>query len=291
MTSSASLHRDLYGRLAVLGSAFCFYLATVPIRWANAEGLELPSAFFVFVRFFSGSIVVALSLLAKRQAVKPCQLRFLIGRGFSNVFAVLCFFKAIQVTTAAEGNILNMTYPIFAAILSWFVFKEQRDVIAIAMTVVAFCGMLLVLSPGDFQIQVNSLWGLASGVLAGISVIVLNLARQENATETVLLFNFGIGTLLLLIFFYGSLRAPNLQELFFLLFSAAMGIAGQYLITLGFRYVSAVEGSIISSTRILIASLLGPLITADPALALTGWLGGFLILGANIYFILRKARR
>ena len=287
---------ELYGRFAIFASAFCFYLATVAIRWARAEGLDLPSPLFVFVRFFFGSLIVAASLLAKRQAIAPCQLRFLFGRALFNVSAVLCFFRAIQMTTAAEGNILNMTYPIFAALISWFVFKEQRDRIAVAMTFVAFCGMLMMLlsgeaSLGGFQIQINSLWGLASGILAAISIVFLNLARRENSTETVLLFNFGIGSLLLLLFFYNSLYLPNLRESFFLIFSASMGIAGQYLLTLGFRYVSAIEGSIISSTRILIASLLGPFITADPALALNGWLGALLILGANIYFIVRRARR
>jgi drug/metabolite transporter (DMT)-like permease len=67
-----------------------------------------------------------------------------------------------------------------------------------------------------------------------------------------------------------------------------MGVVGQYLFTLGFRYVSPVKGGIISLFRILLAAFLGPYITSDPALKMSGWIGALLILGANVYFIVRK---
>ncbi|MCP3954481.1 MAG: EamA/RhaT family transporter, partial [Desulfobacterales bacterium] len=71
---------------------------------------------------------------------------------------------------------------------------------------------------------------------------------------------------------------------------AAFGIAGQYLLTLGFRYVTAVEGGIISSTRILLAALLGPILVAEPALTIAGWLGALLIFGANVVLAARKTK-
>jgi len=61
---------------------------------------------------------------------------------------------------------------------------------------------------------------------------------------------------------------------------------GQIFITFGFRFVTAVEGSIISSSRILLAALLGPVIAAEPALTLIGWLGAFLIFIGNVYLAL-----
>jgi hypothetical protein len=53
-------------------------------------------------------------------------------------------------------------------------------------------------------------------------------------------------------------------------------------------YVTAVEGSIISSSRILLAALLGPLLVADPALSVWGWCGALLIFTANATLALRR---
>jgi hypothetical protein len=52
--------------------------------------------------------------------------------------------------------------------------------------------------------------------------------------------------------------------------------------------VTAVNGSIISSSRILLAALLGPLLVADPHLTLVGWLGALLIFAANAALALRS---
>ena len=64
-------------------------------------------------------------------------------------------------------------------------------------------------------------------------------------------------------------------------------MAGQFLLTIGFRYVTAVEGSIISSMRILLAALLGPLLAGEPALAAAGWVGAMLLFGANAMLAVR----
>ena len=56
------------------------------------------------------------------------------------------------------------------------------------------------------------------------------------------------------------------------------------------KNVSTVEGVTISSSRILIAAVLGPFIVGDPALLLQGWLGAAIIMGVNILIAVRKAR-
>jgi drug/metabolite transporter (DMT)-like permease len=290
METKRRFSKELFGSLTILASAFCFYLATVVVHWAMSEEIALSSQFLVFVRFLMGFLVVGSVLLIKRKIPRPHQYHFLLGRAFFNILAVTFFFKAIEETTVAEGNILNMTYPIFIAIISWIVFREQRDFIALGMTFVAFCGIFLVLAPGELRIEWNSLWGLASGTTAAIAIIFLSLARRQNDTDTVLFIMFGSGTVLLYIFFWKDIHIPNQVQLFYLVLCASMGVMGQYLLTLGFRYVTAVKGGIISLFRILLAAFLGPYITSDPALEMSGWIGALLILGANIYFIVRKSR-
>ena len=53
---------------------------------------------------------------------------------------------------------------------------------------------------------------------------------------------------------------------------------------------TAVEGGIISSTRILLAALLGSFLVSEPALTVAGWLGALLIFGANVVLAARKTK-
>jgi drug/metabolite transporter (DMT)-like permease len=84
---------------------------------------------------------------------------------------------------------------------------------------------------------------------------------------------------------------PNASEFHYLLLCSLFGIGGQYLLTYGFRFVTAVEGSVISTSRILLAGLLGPMVAGDPMLPLSGWIGAALILMADVMLTVRKAAK
>jgi len=101
---------------------------------------------------------------------------------------------------------------------------------------------------------------------------------------------FGVGTVIVFCLFYNQMRMPAVEELNYLFWCSAVAIAGQYLLTIGLKYVSALEGGIISSTRILLAAMLGSFLAMDTSLSLSGWIGAFLIFAANVYLAVRKAK-
>ncbi|MDA3915566.1 MAG: DMT family transporter [Deltaproteobacteria bacterium] len=287
----------LLGYLCVFGSAFFFYLATVVIKWTRINGLYIDTATFVFARFILGFISVLILMAVKKKKIQIKKSRYLIGRTFSNCIAVYCFFKGVELTSVSQANILNMTYPIFIAIFSWFFLKKQRDIMVIMIVALAFAGVWLILTPipnpilnsEETSFHPNSLWALASGLSAAIAIMCLNLARQEHDIETILFFLFGLGSIIILIGFFNKMTMPQVNELKYIISCSFFSIIGQYLLTIGFKYVTAIEGGIISSTRILLAAILGPIIAMDPALSLSGWLGVFLIFSANVYLTMRKA--
>ena len=280
--------RRLIGCGCIFLSAFCFYLTTTVIRWSKAHVLIDP-AFFAFARFLLGFMVVSAVLAFKKQPIRPRRYDLLFGRMAFNCIAVYCFYKSVDLTSVAEANILNMTFPVFVALFSWILVKEQRDLAAIGMVMAAFAGIWLILSPQTIGFKTGNLWGLASGIFASFSIISLNLSRQYHDSNTILFFVFGLGAIFMWLLFHDSIFMPtNRAELYYLTLCSAFGIGGQYLITIGFLFVTAVEGSIISSTRILLAALLGPVIASDPALSVSGWIGALLIFGANTCLALRK---
>ncbi len=277
------------GCLAIFLSAFCFYFCTVIIRWSQQD-VAIDPSFFTFSRFFLGFLIVAGVILVKRYPLRVYNPHFLIGRAVTNCLAVYFFYMAVKYTSVAEGNILNMTYPLFIALFTWLFLKGQRDLVSTATVLVAFGGVWMVLAPdGGIVLRQENLWGLMSGLLAAASIIYLNLSRREHDTTTVLFFVFGIGSLIMFLFFNSHFFIPGRQAFIYLAACSALGIGGQYLLTVGFRYVTAVEGSIISSSRILLAAICGPLIAMDPALNMYGWIGALLIFSANVILAIRKA--
>lgn len=279
---------QIFGWLSVLCSAFCFYLATAIIRWSQTE-VEIQASFFVFARFLLGFLVVCLTMLFYKQQLRPKRYHYLLGRTIANIVAVFCFYKAVEVTSVVEANILNMTYPIFIAIFSWFLLPEQRSRLTVFLVFMAFLGIWLILAPsGGLSFGRHSLWGLTSGLSAAGAMIYLNISRQYHHSQTILFFMFGIGTLAILVFSHETIFIPDSREFFYLVTCSIAGVLGQYLLTFGFRFVKAVEGSIISSTRILLAALLGPVLVSDPSLTSLGWLGAFLIFSANIFLTINK---
>ncbi len=279
----------LGGCLAIFGSAFFFYMATVVLKWSRLAGLDIDSAYFVFFRFFTGFLTVLFAILVFHQKVIVVKPSYLLGRTLANCVAVYCFFKGVGLTSVAQANILNMTYPLFIAVFSWIFLKGQRDTIALLIVLAAFTGVWLILSPSVTGFETDSLWALASGISAAVAIIYLNLSRRVHNTTTTLFFLFGLGSVIIFGLFFHRMYIPDAQTLKYLLLCSFFSILGQYLITLGFRYVTAIEGGIISSTRILLAAVLGPLIAMDPSLTLTGWIGALLIFGGNVYLTVRKA--
>ena len=280
----------IIGWLAVFASAFFFYLATVTIRAAQSQ-VDIAPAFFTFCRFALGFMVVSISMAVQRRTLRANRYGFIVGRTVSNTVAVFCFYQAVNVTTVANANILNMTYPIFVAIITWLFLHDQRDGIALLMVPAAFAGIWLIVSPSGVAWDWHNGWGLASGVTASFAMVFLNLCRKYDAVETTLFYMFGWGALLLWLFFREQIFWPDFTAFCYLLVCSIFGVGGQYLLTYGFRYVTAVEGSILSSTRILLASVLGPFIVADPSLTFSGWIGALLIFSANVVLAVRRSRK
>lgn len=279
--------RQAVGWTAVFGSAFFFYLATLIIRWA-APYATISSSYFVFSRFFLGFLIVVVSMIVARQKLQPKRYHFLLGRMAANTIAVFCFYEAVSRSSVAEANILNMTYPLFVALFSWIFLKSQRDIWSVVIVIVAFAGVYLVLAPGGGTGPLNNVWGLASGIFAAAAIIYLNISRRYHDSQTILFFLFGLGAVSIYILFHNEFFWPDATAFFFLFTCSAAGVLGQYLMTYGFRYVTAVEGSVISSSRILLAAILGPLLVADRPLTLAGWSGAFLIFMANVVLAIRK---
>lgn len=283
----------MWGKISILLSAVLFYAATAVIKLARQDaallarvesGISqgLSSEYFLFFRFLVGAFVFPLIFVMYGKKPEIKEKPFLFLRTVSNIVALYCFFQAINLTSLAQANILNMTYPLFIAIFSVLWLDSRKDWLGYALCLMSFCGTVMVVGPLEGNFSFNSFWGVMSGFSASISIIALQKTRQHNDTETVLFVMFILGTVLCGLIFHKSFFSPSLRELAYLLLSALLGIAGQLFITFGFRSVSAVEGAILGSSRIIFAALISPLLFLDEKLTALAFIGALAVFLANV---------
>ncbi|MBE9535606.1 MAG: EamA family transporter, partial [Proteobacteria bacterium] len=75
---------------------------------------------------------------------------------------------------------------------------------------------------------------------------------------------------------------PDADGFMLLLACSLSGVAAQYFLTHGYRYISAVGGSIVSASRVYMASILGIIFFNDPV-NMVLFAGTVLIVSSNVF--------
>lgn len=272
----------------LLLAEFCFASATVFAKFVT-ESSTIPAIEITFFRFLFG-IIFAYTLLRKSKAsMVPNNKKFVMWRGILNTIAVILFFTAVKYTTVTNANMLNMTYPIFIFLFMPFFATEKIKPIQILYLVISIIGVYLVIQPNFNHLLYGDLIGLLSGIVGGVSVITLRKAREKDSTVVIIFYLMIIGTTINGILLLAVFQMPNLVQSVYIFLSALLGLGGQIFITSGYKYIEANKGSIISTSRIIFAVILGVLFFND-RLNLELVIGGIFILFSVVQLTLSERK-
>ncbi len=271
-----------WGKFAVILSAIFFYMATYYIK--IADSLAIPVFVFAFFRFFLGYIFTTLwNFSAGKEEYQD--LYWIRMRAFWNLIAVIFFFAGVAHGSITNANVLNMTYPIFVAFFAAVFLREKISGRNFLSLIFILSGTGIFLGNSTLSMEWGDIFSILSAVTAGISLVALKEARKRNSSRAVLHYQFLTGTLftgfIVAWLYWKNPFVWNYLSVFLLLASGFLGVAGQYLLTVGYRYVGATQGSILSNSRIWIALLVGWLIFQED-IGWEKWLGGAAIFLANL---------
>ncbi len=264
------------GILLLLSAELCFTLSTVFGKFAMA-GEGMTGVEVSFFRFFLGSIAAAAYMLWKKVSFRPRNITYVALRAVSNTVAVLLFFTGVQHSTVTNANMLNLTYPVFVFVLAPFINREKSRGRYLLYLMLALAGVYLIILPDFSSVNPGDIYALLSGLVAGFAICFLREARKYDSSEVILFYLMLPGCLINLLAMAPGFAIPSGAGLAYSLCSGTIAVVGQALLTVGYRYVEAARGSIISGSRILFAGVLGVSIFSDP-LTLQILLGGALIL-------------
>jgi drug/metabolite transporter (DMT)-like permease len=256
-------------------------------KWAARADPTLPALSageLAFFRFAAGLAFLLLLAFVSGRDLLGADRRGLWWRGLSGGLASTSFFLGLQYTSLTHATLLNYTFVIWGPLFATFALGEQLGWRGGLAVLAALCGVLLVIHPEAGQIRSGDLIALFSGVMAGTAVVQIRRLRQGESSSAIFFYFNLCGlpiALASLPLAKASFVVPAFVQWPALLAIGVTSIAGQLLMTYGYRELTAAQGSLITLSAVLYTALLAFLLFHDP-LTPTTLLGGALILASAV---------
>ncbi|MBK1833724.1 DMT family transporter [Roseibacillus ishigakijimensis] len=261
MTEAVSTRKGIF---LMLMSVIFFSANCLIIRWVGLYA-AVDGWLSSFTRGLAGTLFV-LAVYSRGRGLQLAHLvrPMLILRGVLGVVTITMLYFTIHHLGAGRALVINLTYPLFAALLAAVALREFPRPTTLGLLVVALGGLLLFFweSLRGATFGFYDFIGLLGAALAGATVVVI---RKLTATETAPTIYSGQCLVTLVATF--PLAAPGFGDASalawgFLMAGGVMVAYGQILITRGFYHLNVAQGSAIQ--------MLIPLLTGGGAFFLFG---------------------
>ncbi len=263
------------------------FFGGVPVLVKVATGAHHSAAQITFIRFVV-SLGLALGLIAlSRRRFDVVNLRLLVWRGVFGGLAVLGYFYAIELTTAAKGTLLNYTHSLWANLIAVVLLKHRPPRGFWWLLGLAGVGLWLVIDPHFQTFTLGDGVGLLSGVMGGAAVMTIKELRRTDAALTIFTFFSLIGIPFALLPSLVRVVAgaapfegwslPDLGGWGLILGLSALAMVGQVLFTFAYKFTSLALGTVLSLSVPVLSALGGWYFLREP-LTPHFLLGGALIL-------------
>ena len=277
----------------MLLSIIFFTVNTLAVR---ALALALPGCTGWEVTLFRGIagtiVVVALYSNHGRLRLKSLIDRpKVIARGLLGAIGVALYYITVIELGAARAVVINLTYPIFAAILAKLFLKESLTATKLFWITCGFLGLMIFLAPKAVTVGMSTydLLAIAGAVIAAaVVVLIRNLHRSEHGS-TIFASQAVYCVILTAPFAKGATGEIPLPGVGLLLIAGLIVAAGQLTMTFSYRHLEVSKGA---SLQLLlpIATGIGAWILFDETFGLIELLGAALTLLATV-MINRRASK
>ncbi|HAD27911.1 MAG TPA: EamA family transporter [Rhodobacteraceae bacterium] len=235
-------------------------LAVIPdsliVRLIDTDGLT-----FLFVRSGLAGLVIGLftAMLYRKKTIQTYQNLGWTGLQYAVLLCIstFCFIYGLRLTSVANALFIVSTSPIFAAIASWIFLQEQFSKRMIWTTAFALIGISII-TLGSHTGEKSSLLGDALALSAAATLaFAFTTARSAKNISMVPATGIGYGLTAVICLPFIQLASLSGHELILLILLGAMFVPlGTALMSLGPRYITASEVSLL----LLLEAVLAPLL-------------------------------
>lgn len=279
--------RRARGPAALMLGAVLFAAMAICVKYAARR---IPSGELVMFRFLFGLVTVHAMCRLGLAQVRHERSFLLMARGFTGALAIVFYFASIQHTTLVKASLLSNSYPVYAALFASLLLRERLTASTFAAFAVSATGIWMVVDPDFSSVNRGDLYGVLSGAVAGLAIVIIRELRRTESAFTVFWYLCVFGTTMGAISCLWSFVWPSPQDWVWILGTGAASTAGQLLITYGLRYTPAAEGSLISMSTVGYSGLFGWMVMGE-RLSATGLTGAALLLGGAAFTAIRQAQQ
>ncbi|TFL18031.1 DMT family transporter [Jannaschia formosa] len=255
----------------------------------------LGGSYAVFqVVFFSALFTFPLVTLMLLSDVQPGTLRpvhpwWTAVRTVSAVITGFGAFYAFSVLPLAQVYAIIFASPLVITVLSIPILGERVGLHRAGAVVVGLAGVLIVLRPGDLQLELGHLGALAAAFFGALSAVVMRKIGRDERTAVMMLYplvaNFVVMGCLLP-FVYQPMPLPDLG---LWVMMAVLAFAGGLFLIQAYRRADAVLVAPMQYSQIIWAALYGWLFFGESIDLQTG-IGAAVIIVSGLYIVLREGR-
>lgn len=236
----------LRGKLSIVAAAFFYSSGTILTKWLSKT---YDPVFLTLTDFAVGIVFILSWFLIRRRKVVIRDWKWLIVRGVLGAAATITFFVALSIGDSGRTTLLNMTYPLFAAVYGFLFFREKLSVFHFVSLALCFAGVMFVFYDGSKLSAIGDLLALLSGALGGITVHFIKKSRTNNEAVTVYLALCVFGFLASLPKACWIAKVTPAVGLI-LLGKGLIYLIAQTVSTYGYRFITATTASIIAYINI-----------------------------------------
>jgi drug/metabolite transporter (DMT)-like permease len=262
----------------MLLAAFIFSFTDIFIKYLSSSFSPNQIA---FVRFLIGGFILWPVLSSRGMSLRGNQTRILILRGLFGTLSFFCLLKSIAMIPLSNAIVLHYTFPLFAALFSYLLFRTSLEKGELILIMIGLIGIYILTNPDFHSFNQGYLFGLLSGCLGGMAMVLAHKARQRNSPFIIYFYFCLIGGMITFPFVIQGFKVPTIQHGILLVLTALLLLLGQVLMNHGLKFCKASEGSLILMSEVVFTGIAGFLIFKDP-LTLNFLAGTILIIGSGV---------
>ncbi len=267
------------GPLLMLGAALLFTLMSTIVK-------IMPGHYEIwhigFIRCFGGLVVLYSVFSPGKNPFNGHNIPLLILRGCCGSLAFFFLVTAVRSLPISTAVVLFYSYPAFAAIFGFIIYREALNRYQIGVIAALLAGVAILF---DFRLSTNihgQIMAVIGAVLSGFTVTIIRSLREHNGPVIIYFYFCVMGTLATLPYYIRHPVVPaSPAEWAMLAGIVATSVSAQLLMNQGFYYCKGYEGAAYMSSETIFTAIIGIMLLQDPV----SWhffAGGMLIVGSGM---------
>ncbi len=277
--------------LLMMGSAFLFTIMSTLVK-LMPQGY---SAWHLGFARCTGGLLILMIFSRKKNPFKGHNPPLLIARGVTGIFAFLGGVTAIRLLPLSTACMIFYSYPVFAALFGFFIYREHITWGQIFCIAALILGITVFFEFGFTGISLLGFGMSITGALfAGLAVVQIRALRPKNSPAIIYLYFCLIGSIATLVpCLLDPVLPRTVLECTMLAGIVLTSLCAQLMMNYGFQFCTGFEGGVYLSSETIFTAIIGIGFLHDPV-SWHFWLGGSLILGSGLvlnWIAQVKARR